>query len=101
MQPNLEDIVVGGVAKISLAILSDAGLAADPSVLRLLVKSPNSTLTTYVFGVGLVIVKDSVGHYHANIIMTLAGNWSYRWESEAPNAGVDEGRITVKKSIVI
>lgn|GEM_PF-1105941 len=101
MLPNLENIVIGEVAKITVAIVNSAAVAADPSALRLKVKSPSGTLTTYVFGVAVELVKDSVGNYHANIVMSEAGAWAYRWEADAPNAGASEGRITVKKSIVI
>lgn len=101
MLPNLENIVIGEVAKISVTIVGADALAADPSALRLKVKSPTGTLTAYVFGVATELVKDSVGKFHANILMSEAGVWAYRWEADAPNAGANEGRITVKKSIVI
>lgn len=101
MLPKLEDIVIGEVAVIAVAIKNSAGLAADPSALRLITKSPSGLLTTYVFGVAIELVKDSVGNYHANVLMNEAGGWAYRWEADAPNAGANEGRITVKKSIVI
>lgn len=101
MQHNYEDIVVGAAARIVVSIKNDVGVAADPGALRLKTKSPAGTVTTYTYLVGTVIVKDAVGEYHANVPMTEAGSWAYRWESDAPNAGADEGRISVKKSIVI
>lgn len=101
MQLNLEDIVIGEVAKISVAITDSNAIASDPSALRLKVKSPAGTLTTYVFGVAAELVKDSIGNYHANILMNEVGKWAYRWEADAPNAGANEGLITVKKSIVL
>lgn len=100
-QPNVENVVIGGAVKISLAVLNDSGLPADPPTLRLRVKAPDGQVSVYVFGVGAVISKASVGNYAASIIMTQSGNWAYRWESDAPNAGAEEGRIVVKKSIVI
>ena len=101
MQPNLEDIVIGAVARIDGTFKNYAGVLADPSALRLRVRSPSAVVTTYLFGTAAEVIKDAVGKYHANIVMTEAGNWTYRWEADAPNAGADEGRITVKKSIVI
>lgn len=101
MQHNFEDIVVGAAARIGVSIKNATGIAADPSALRLKTKSPSGTLVTYTYLTGTVIVKSAVGEYYANVTMIEAGNWTYRWESDAPNAGADEGRITVKKSIVI
>jgi hypothetical protein len=101
MQHNYEDIVVGAAARIYVSIKNDVGLAADPGALRLKTKSPSGVLTTFTYNVGVVIVKSAVGEYYANVPMTAAGKWAYRWESDAPNAGADEGWISVKKSVVI
>ena len=101
MQHNFEDIVIGAAARIVVSIKNDVNVAADPSALRLKTKSPSGTLVTYTYLTGAVIVKSAVGEYYANVIMTEAGSWAYRWESDAPNAGADEGRILVKKSMVI
>lgn len=101
MQHNLEDIVVGATAKIKVSIKNDLGVPADAGALRLKTKSPNGTVVTYTYLGDATIVKSAVGEYYASIVMTLVGAWTYRWESDAPNAGADEGRITVKKSMVI
>ncbi len=101
MQHNLEDIVVGSAVKITLSVRNEAGIPADPGALRLKTKSPNGTVTTYTYSGDATIVKSATGEYYASVVMTLVGAWTYRWESDAPNAGADEGRITVKKSMVI
>lgn len=48
----------------------------------------------------MAIVKDSVGNYHADILLANAGLWAWRWELDAPNAGAVEGTITVLPSHV-
>lgn len=101
MQPSLDDIVIGSVVQISAAIKNMAGVLADPSALRLKVRDPSGTITNYVFGNAAEIVKLAPGEYRADLVMTAAGKWTYRWEADAPNAGAAEGLIVVKKSIVI
>lgn len=101
MPRNLDDIVIGSAVKIGVEIYNDLDLLADPTALRLKLRDPSSTVTNYVYGVAAEIVKDAAGQYHANVVMTAAGTWTYRWEADTPNAGVGEGKILVKKSIVI
>lgn len=101
MLPSLDNIIIGEVVKFTVAIVNSSNVAADPSALRLKLKSPTGIVTTYVFGIATELVKDSVGNYHADILITDAGSWTYRWESDTPNAGANEGYIVVKKSIVL
>ncbi|HAF00399.1 MAG TPA: hypothetical protein DCG63_03805 [Methylophilaceae bacterium] len=101
MQRSLDDVVIGSAVKISVSIFNDLDVLTDPSALRLKVRSPAGVVTVYVFGAAAEIVKDSVGNYHGNIVLSAAGTWTYRWEADTPNAGVGEGKVLVKKSIVI
>ena len=93
--------IPGEVARLLLTATDAAGAVADPGALRLKVKPPTGALATYTFGGGAEIVKDAVGRYHADVLLTAAGLWIYRWELDAPNAGACEGAITVQKSRVI
>jgi uncharacterized protein YfaS (alpha-2-macroglobulin family) len=93
--------IPGEVARISLAVADLAGAAADPGGLILKIKPPTGALISYSYGVGEVIVRDSLGNFHADILLSEAGQWAYRWELSAPNAGAAEGVITVQKSRVI
>ena len=93
--------IPGQVAQISVSVFDSAGVAADPGALRLKVKPPTGAVTTYIYGTDVIVVKDSTGCYHADILLTAAGQWAYRWELDAPNAGAAEGVITVQKSRVI
>lgn len=100
MQRKLNNVVFGAVVQIGLTIKNMQSVLADPSALRLKLRDPDDVITTYVFGVDDEVVKDSVGSYHADLVMSKSGRWAYRWESDAPNAGADEGLIQVNKSIV-
>ena len=93
--------IVGEVARFPLTILDSNGVAADPAALRLKVKDPNGTVTTTAYGAGPDLVKDAVGAYHLDLVLTQAGTWHYRWETDAPAAGAAEGGLTVRASRVI
>lgn len=96
-----EPYLVGEVVVIPLAITNSAGAAADPGALRLKVKKPDDTVTTYTYGVAPEIVKDSVGNYTATIPLPTSGAWYYRWEADTPNPGAVELDFVVKPSRVI
>jgi len=95
------DFVVGAVARISVAIKDISGAAADPGALRLKVKAPSGTVTTYTYGGGAEIVRDAAGSYRADVPLPTSGAWWWRWESDAPNPGAFEGGLVVLKSKVI
>ena len=92
------DWIIGEAARLSVAIADPTGAAADPGALRLKTKSPAGTLTTYTYGSSGELVRDGVGNYHADIQLTAAGQWFWRWETDAPNAGAAEGSLSVASS---
>jgi uncharacterized protein YfaS (alpha-2-macroglobulin family) len=96
-----DHFIPGESARISVAVTDAAGIAADPGALRLRVKPPSGVVATYTLGASVFIVKEAVGSYHADILLTSAGVWAWRWELDAPNAGAAEGVIPVLKSRVI
>jgi hypothetical protein len=96
-----EPWIVGQVARLPLQVLDNASLPVDPGAVLLKLKVPAGTVTTYTYGAGPEIVRDAAGAYHADLVLSAAGVWTYRWELGAPNAGAAEGVIRVNKSVVI
>lgn len=90
----------GEAARLSVAITEIAGTPFDPAALRLLVRDPSGTLTTYTYGIDAEIVREAAGRYRCDLVLPIAGMWFYRWESDAPNPGADEGRLAVQRSLV-
>ena len=89
--------VLGEVVRLLLNTFDFAGAVADPGAVVLKVKQPDGTVVTHTPDV----VRDSTGVYHADLALSAAGIWAYRWELTAPNAGAAEGLISVQKSRVI
>ena len=98
----LNNFLTGATARITARIVALAtGQAADPSGLVLKIRKPDKTLVTLTFGVDIVLVKDSVGNYHADVLLDQAGVWHWRFESSGANSGVAEDKLTVKASHVL
>lgn len=97
MSSNDSQYIRGEVARLSLTVTDIDGLAADPGTVVLKVRQPDGTVVTHTPDV----VRDSAGVYHADLVLSAAGMWAYRWELDAPNAGAAEGVIQVQKSRVI
>lgn len=72
-----------------------AGTPTDPGTLTLYITDGQGANTSYVYGVGMTIVKDGTGLYHALISMINSGTWSYRWVATGAVARSVQGQIQV------
>jgi hypothetical protein len=56
----------------------------DPDVVRFLVRQPDRTIRKYTFGgIDGVVHHQSLGVYYADLKLTAAEEWWYRWEASA------------------
>jgi len=79
----------------------NAGVPIDPTAVNLSVKSPNGTITTYVYGVDSEVVKDSAGVYHMDIDLNKRGRWYYLWWSTGVGQAAEQGKIIANEVIRI
>lgn len=71
----------------------------DPTTLTLKVKEPDGNILTYTFGSGDgVIVQESTGKFHADLICTESGTYTYRWQGSGVAAAAEEVQFRVRKS---
>lgn len=63
--------------------VTDNGVPADPQTLALKVRTPAGIIMTYAYP-AVPIVRDSVGVYHADIVLTVPGTWVAQWETSSP-----------------
>lgn len=90
--------IVGEVARLPLTVTDANGLPTDPVALRIKIKNPSGAVTTTTYGASPDVVKDSVGAYHLDLVLTVPGTWYFRWETDAPAAGAVEGALQVGRS---
>ena len=60
----------------------DTSSQVDPGKVYCEVTNPDNTKTTYEYGVGTEIVRDSIGVYHIDVYLDQAGRWTVRWYSK-------------------
>jgi hypothetical protein len=95
----INSYLIGNSARVSVTFRDAASRAnVDPGLTQLLVKAPDLTVTTYVYGVDMGLVKDNTGLYHFDIDLNQAGAWSYRWLGTGANQAASEGQFTVTPS---
>jgi hypothetical protein len=87
----------GDLVRLSASFTTAAGAALDPTVVICQVKSPAGTTTSYTYGVGETIMRESMGHYHIDLSASIAGTWHYRWYSTGTGQAADEGYFTVAR----
>jgi hypothetical protein len=68
----------------------------DPDVVKLSVRTPAGTVTTYEYGEDAGVEKDDVGQYHADITVDEKGTWHYRWWSTGDGQASEERHFTVR-----
>jgi len=67
----------------------------DPTSVFFSVIDPTQAQTNYQYGVGIQIIKDSVGHYHADVDADLEGYYRYRWYSTGTGKAADDAWFVV------
>lgn len=89
---------VGDQIRLSAVFANSAGTAVDPSALTLVVFPAEGTAVTYTYGVGTVIVRDSLGNYHADITVTArsGGTWYYKFTATGTYIGMQQGSFGVR-----
>lgn len=90
---------VGDLVRITGTFTNEAGAAADPTAVSLLVKLRyviGATATTYTYPTN--ITKDSTGVYHVDFAPTTEGIWDYRWIGTGAVTAACEGAFNVPDS---
>ena len=83
----LQVLNVGDKPRLS-EVFQNNGVDADPAVVTLRITKPDGTIVTPS------PVKDSLGHYHYDVPIDMAGLWSWEWSGDDNVA--DEGQFYVR-----
>ncbi len=88
--------VVGQQAKLRATFADINGVLADPTTVTFRIKAPDGTVTTYVYGVNMQLVKSATGDYYVAWTWTSAGVWLYSFTGEGAAVGYVEGGVVVE-----
>jgi hypothetical protein len=91
--PHVFDI--GDLLRITGSFTDANNTAIDPTVVKVQTLNPAGLETTYTFGGGPEIVKDSAGHYHIDVNLDTEGPWYYRVYSTGTGQAAERGSFDV------
>lgn len=90
---------IGDLVPLRAAFTNAAGAAADPTNVTFKIRKPDGTTTTYVHGTDSELVKDSVGNYHVDFPVTLAGFYEWRYEGTGTVTAAIDGEFVGATSV--
>lgn len=86
--------IAGNKIRVSVTF-KQAGVSVDPGAIFVSYQRDSQAAVVWQYGVDDEVVKDSTGHYHADIDAATAGAWKYRWYSTGAGQAADQGAFTV------
>jgi hypothetical protein len=94
--PNSATFDVGELVHLEMEFTDqETGAHVDPTTVLLRIRQPSAAITTYTYGVDVILIKDSVGHYHADVPLPVHGIWAFKWEGSGTHQAADRGTFEV------
>lgn len=72
---------VGRKVRLGMDLTGINGAAADPTGLKLKVRTPDGTISTLVWQTDAALVREATGKFYVDWPIEQAGLHRYRWES--------------------
>lgn len=88
---------LGNAVRVRVVFRDLDGELLDPAAVTCMIKTPDGTETSYVYGVDAV-VRDSEGVYHFWVATPDAGTYHYRWKGEDSVEIGNEDEFEVEES---
>lgn len=89
---------VGDLVRSSVTFTDFNGAATDPNTVTFKYEKPDGTVTTIIYPAAGT-VKDSTGVYHADVTITAAGSWWFRWNGTGAIVAATEEPVFVQPSM--
>ena len=91
---------IGDLVRVTGSLTTSTGVAVDPSALTAVVKAPDGTQTTFVYGTDSFPIRTGTGQYYVDVTPTMEGEYYYRFTSTATGQASDEGYFRVRARTV-
>lgn len=90
---------VGDQSRLSAEFYLEDPDPSDPAAVTLKITDPAGVTRTYAYGTS-EIVRTRLGKYRYDLVLTLPGIWTYRWEGTATPTAAEEGQLIVSPSLI-
>ncbi len=87
---------VGDSTRLAGLFYNLSSVLTDPTTVTFKLKTPDDAVTTYVYGVGAEVVKDSTGSYHVDFVCVQQGLHVYSWVGTGAVTTAEDGFFTVR-----
>lgn len=95
-ETNTHDI--GDIVQVKAIFRNQAGDLTDPTTIRLKIRRPDKTTSTYTYLTDPEVQRESLGVFISNLDIDQAGVWVYRWEGEGPVKAAEEHAFDIRRS---
>ena len=99
--PNFNLYNINNTVRVAAQFLDLDGSPTDPENVTLILRLPDGQVITKVFEDGSDIVKESVGHYYCDVLITVSGRWFYGWKGTGEVEVFSEYHFYVARSKLI
>lgn len=89
---------VGDMIRCSVVFKGLDGAVIDPTTVTLKIKQPNNSLLTYIYNINAGLIKDSVGNYHYDFLITSDGMHTFGWVGTGNMYATEESTFFVNPS---
>jgi hypothetical protein len=89
---------IGDVVELEATFTNTSGGGVDPTAVKLTVRQPDGTETTYTYGVDSGVTSPSAGLYRFSLSLTAAGRWYYRWQGIGLAAAAEFTEFRVRET---
>lgn len=91
---------VGDLIRMSAAFTDIDDVAQDPAGVEFKIRAPGGGVTTYIYDDHVELVKDEVGNYHVDYLLSAPGRYRYRFAGVTTGQAAAEGELRVQKSVL-
>lgn len=95
------EAVIGNGVTTTQQFRNTAGTLTDPSTVTLVVREPDGTRVTYIYGTDVEVVRASAGVFTFSHTPDQVGRYGYRWVGTGTVAYAEEQFITITASQVL
>lgn len=93
----MADYDIGDVVRLS-ATFAVEDVATDPDTVTVLYRVHGQDPTTLAYPTDPEVIKDAVGEYHADVVLTSHGLHWYRWESTGAAQAAEQSSFSVRRN---